>query len=94
MARQVSDSIRDSIKPDIMRCMRVDIDEYDGVKVVVVTIERGVYVPYYIADRGLKPSGVFVRVGSETVPASDAHIRQMIKDADGERYIASRSVVL
>ncbi|MDR1206564.1 MAG: putative DNA binding domain-containing protein, partial [Peptococcaceae bacterium] len=93
VARQTGDSVRNSVKPDLTPFMRVDIVEYDGKNVVAVTIERGVYVPYYLADRGLKPSGVFVRVGTATVPAADEHIRRMIRDADGERYIAARSLV-
>ncbi|MDR1001280.1 MAG: putative DNA binding domain-containing protein [Clostridiales bacterium] len=92
-ARQIGDSIRKSIKPDITRFMRVDIVEDSGKSIVAVTIERGVYTPYYLAERGLKPTGVFVRVGTATVPATDEHIRQMIKDADGERYITARSLI-
>ncbi|MDR1158457.1 MAG: putative DNA binding domain-containing protein [Oscillospiraceae bacterium] len=92
-ARQVGDSIRNSVKPDITHFMQVDIAGYDGKNVVVVTIERGVYAPYYLAERGLKPSGVFVRVGSATVPATDEHIRRMIRDADGERYLTARSLI-
>jgi ATP-dependent DNA helicase RecG len=92
-ARQVGDSIRNSIKPYITRFMRVDITECSGKSIVVVTIERGVYTPYYLAERGLKPTGVFVRVGTATVTATDEHIRHMIIDADGERYITARSLI-
>jgi ATP-dependent DNA helicase RecG len=93
VARQISDSVRNSVKPDITRFLRVDIKDYDGKKIVAVTVERGIYTPYYLAERGLKPSGVFVRVGTATVPAANEHIRQMIKDADGERYISARSLI-
>jgi ATP-dependent DNA helicase RecG len=92
-ARQAGDSVRNSIKPDITRFMRIDIVEHSGKNIVVIAIERGVYAPYYLAERGMKPSGVFVRVGSATVPATDEHIRRMIKDADGERYISARSLI-
>ena len=90
--RQVSDSVRNSIKPDITRFMQVSSETENGKPIVVLTIERGTSIPYYLADHGLKPSGVFVRVGSMSAPASEEHIRQMIKDADGERYVTARSL--
>jgi ATP-dependent DNA helicase RecG len=36
--------------------------------------------------------GVYIRIGASSVPATEEHIRQMIKEADGERYITSRSM--
>jgi ATP-dependent DNA helicase RecG len=91
--RQVTDSIRDSIKPDVTRFMNVYSENIADKTVVVAQIERGVYCPYYIAERGLKPSGVYIRAGNASVPATEEHIRQMIKEADGERYITSRSLI-
>ena len=34
--------------------------------------------PYYLADKGLKPSGVFVRHGNVSAPATDELIRKLI----------------
>jgi len=91
--RQMTDSLRGSIKPDITRFMNVYAENIDGKTVVITQIERGVYVPYYIAEKGLRPSGVYIRIGSSSVPATEEHIRQMIKEADGERYISARSLI-
>ena len=91
--RQVASSIRDSIKPDITRFFDVRTENIDDKAIVVSTIERGVYAPYYIAEHGLKPSGVYIRVGSASVPATDEHIRQMIKTSDGDKYIVARSLL-
>jgi ATP-dependent DNA helicase RecG len=90
---QVESSVRASIKPDITRFFEVHTEIIDGKAVVAVTIERGVYVPYYLAEHGLKPSGVYIRVGSASVPATDEHIRQMIKTSDGDKYITARSMI-
>ena len=90
---QVADSISKSIKPDITRFIKISTESAEGKSLIKVTIERGTSIPYYIAEYGLKPSGVYVRVGSSSVPASEEHIRQMIKEADGERYIAARSLI-
>jgi ATP-dependent DNA helicase RecG len=93
VSRQVASSIRDSIKPDITRFFEVHTESIDGKDIIVATIERGVYVPYYLAENGLKPSGVYIRVGSASVPATDEHIRQMIKTSDGDKYIVTRSLI-
>lgn len=92
-ARQITDSFRSSIKPDITRFIRVTVEMIEGKNIVVAEIERGANLPYYIADRGLKPTGVYVRVGSASVPATDEHIRQMVKSTDGDSYTNSRSLV-
>lgn len=34
--------------------------------------------PYYLADKGLKPAGVFVRHGNVSAPATDELIRKLI----------------
>jgi len=91
--RQAASCIRDSIKPDITRFFDVRTEVIDDRPVVTITIERGVYVPYYLTEHGLKPSGVYVRVGSASVPATEDHIRQMIKTSDGDRYIIARSLI-
>jgi ATP-dependent DNA helicase RecG len=93
VSRQVVSSVRDSVKPDITRFFDVRVESVDGAAIVVVTIERGVHVPYYLAEHGLKPAGVYIRVGSASVPATDEHIRQMIKTSDGDKYITSRSLI-
>jgi ATP-dependent DNA helicase RecG len=92
-ARQIADSIRNSIKPDITRFMKISEESANGKTIIKIAIERGTSIPYYLADHGLKPSGVYVRVGNASVPATEEHIRQMIKDADGERYVTARSLI-
>jgi ATP-dependent DNA helicase RecG len=91
--RQVTDSIRNSIKPDITRFIKISTISENGKSIIEISIERGTSIPYYLADYGLRPSGVYIRVGSSSVPASEEHIRQMIKEADGERYITARSLI-
>jgi ATP-dependent DNA helicase RecG len=39
-----------------------------------------------LKSKGLKPSGVYVRQGASSVPASPEQIRQMIKNADGDTF--------
>lgn len=66
--------------------------EEDGKKVVAVSIQRGTERPYYIAKKGLRPEGVYVRQGYSSVPATDSAIRQMIKETDGDHFEEMRSL--
>ena len=89
---QVVLSIRNSIKPDITMYCKVKIEKIKNKDVIVIQIQRGALRPYYIAEKGLKPSGVYIRQGSSSVPASEESIRQMIKETDGDSYEKCRSL--
>ncbi len=91
-ALQISNMVRDAIKPDITMFLHYETLEEDGKKIVVVDIQRGTDRPYYIAKKGMRPEGVYVRQGYSAVPATDAAIRQMIKETDGDRFEAMRSM--
>ena len=91
-ALQISNMVRDAIKPDITMFLHYETLEEDGKKIVVVDIQRGTDRPYYIAKKGMRPEGVYVRQGYSTVPATDAAIRQMIKETDGDRFESMRSL--
>lgn len=92
VALQISNMVRDAIKPDITMFLHYETIEEDGKKVVVVDVQRGTDRPYYIAKKGMRPEGVYVRQGYSSVPATDAAIRRMIKETDGDRFEAMRSL--
>lgn len=85
---QISNSIRDSIIPDIT--MSIDYSVRDD-KAIEVTVREGTNKPYFLKDKGIKPSGIYVRRGASTVPASWEQIRTMIKQTDGDKYESLRS---
>lgn len=89
---KVSNSIRDSIKPDITLFVKYERATIDGIEVLAIRVQRGTARPYYLASKGLKSSGVYVRQGTSSVPASDAAIRQMIKESDGDVFEEMRSM--
>ena len=92
VALQISNMVRDAIKPDLTMFLHYETLEEDGKKVVAVSIQRGTERPYYIAKKGLRPEGVYVRQGYSSVPATDSAIRQMIKETDGDRFEEMRSL--
>jgi ATP-dependent DNA helicase RecG len=61
--------------------------------IVKVTVNQGTKRPYYLADKGLRPSGVYVRNGTTSAPASEDSIRMMIKTTDGDSFEANRSMI-
>jgi ATP-dependent DNA helicase RecG len=89
---QINNMIRDAIKPDVTMFVQSAEDTTEGKSIVAVTIQRGSQRPYYLAGKGLRPEGVFVRHGAASVPATDTAIRQMIKETDGESYEELRSL--
>lgn len=90
--QQITNMIRDSIKPDITMFVHYEILNMDGKKVILVDIQQGTNRPYYLAKKGLCPEGIYVRQGTSSVPATDTAIRQMIKETDGDSFEEMRSL--
>ncbi len=89
---KVTNALRDSIKPDITMFLLCEKREMEGKDVVAVSVQKGTACPYYLAAKGLRPEGVFVRQGASTVPATGSAILKMIKETDGDDYEAARSL--
>ena len=89
---QISNMVRDAIKPDVTMFLHYETIEEKGKKIIVVDIQRGTNRPYYLAKKGMRPEGVYVRQGYSSVPATDTAIRRMIKETDGDRFEAMRSL--
>ncbi|MBQ6123609.1 MAG: putative DNA binding domain-containing protein [Clostridia bacterium] len=86
---RITNGIRDAIAPDVTMFTQYTIQEDN---VVRVDVGEGSNKPYYLKSKGLKPTGVFVRQGASSVPASPEAIRQMIKDSDGDVFEEMRSM--
>lgn len=55
-------------------------------------MQRGTARPYYLAGKGIRPEGVYVRQSASSVPASETAILNMIKETSGDRYEDARSI--
>lgn len=64
---RITNGIRDAIMPDVTMFVRFTLQEN---KVVRISVSEGANKPYYLKSKGLKSSGVYVRQGSSSVPAS------------------------
>ncbi|MCD8150465.1 MAG: putative DNA binding domain-containing protein [Clostridiales bacterium] len=92
VALQISNMVRDAIKPDLTMFIHYETVEMEGKQVVLVDIQQGTERPYYIAKKGLRPEGVYVRQGYSSAPATNTAIRRMIKETDGDHYEEMRSL--
>ena len=90
--QRITNSLRDTVSPDIMPFISVKTIIMDEKKVVEITVTTGTNRPYYIKDKGLKPSGVYIRKGSSSQPMSDDGIREMIIQTSGRSFESCRSL--
>ena len=89
---QVANSLKDSIKPDIMSFIEIQPELMNGKTVIAIQVSAGTNRPYYLGDKGLRPGGVYVRKGSSSQPVTDEGIREMIKDNSGTSFETGRSL--
>lgn len=90
---QITNIIRDAIKPDLTTFCNIGTETHNGKKIVKVTVNRGTARPYYLAVKGIRPEGVYVRQGASSVPASESTILSMIRETAGDSYEEARSIV-
>ena len=91
--QQISNALRDSIRPDVSMFTNIELVQKEDKNIIKLTINQGTKKPYYLSDKGLKPSGVYVRSGTTSAPASEDAIRMMIKLTDGDSFEYNRSLV-
>ena len=85
-------SLKDAIVPDIMPFVRVYAETINDKSIVKVEVSTGTNRPYYLREKGLKPSGVFVRKGSSAQPMSEESIKEMLLQSSGRSFEMSRSI--
>ena len=77
---KISAILTNNIKPN----SRNDVTfSYDEDNVLVINIKEGDSKPYYLTEKGPKPSGTYIRVGRSKRPATDDEILTMIRDSSG-----------
>ena len=68
---RISLMIHETIKPDASLICSAGEYEEEGKTIVKVAVGRGVKKPYYIYEKGLKPSGVYLRINNTSQQASE-----------------------
>lgn len=83
---KLSSMMRDSIRPDILMNCSVRVEELEGKNVIVVRVQQGTKRPYYLASKGPRPEGVFIRSGAATLPSSESSILRMIQQSEQDSF--------
>ena len=89
---QIVNSLKDSLVPDVMPFVTVQTKIIEQKPVIEICVTTGTNRPYYLRDKGLKPTGVYVRKGSSTQPMTEEGIREMILQNSGRSFEACRSM--
>lgn len=93
LMQQIANALRDSIRPDVSIFTHIELIKEENLDIIKLTIQPGTRKPYYLSDKGLKPTGVYVRSGTTTASASEDSIRMMIKTSDGDTFESNRSLI-
>lgn len=91
--QQLSNTLRDSIRPDISMFTNIELLQEEDKTLLKITVNQGTRKPYYLSDKGIKPSGVYIRSSTTSAPATEDSIRMMIKTTDGDSFEKNRSMV-
>lgn len=91
-ALRVGNLVRDAVLPDLTRFTDCAVESIGGKSVVVLTVRRGTARPYYLAGKGVRPEGVYVRQGAASVPASETEILELIKETSGDCFEDARAL--
>ena len=89
---KITNVVRSSIKPDISMFVDYKTEKIEKTVIIIVTIQKGTACPYYLAGKGIRPEGVYIRQGAASVPATETAILNMIKETDGTQYEKVRSL--
>ena len=74
------------ISTELLQFVHIEPIELEGKRIIAVNVESGDEKPYYLANKGLIPAGVFTRLGPATVPMSRRDIRRMIRETYGDFF--------
>ncbi len=78
--------INEGIKPTLIEYTKIKIEQFEGKNIIIIDIQSAPNKPYYLAEKGLKPSGVYLRHGSSSIQATDEIIKKMIFEHGGLRF--------
>lgn len=80
---RLSNWVRDAFYPNVSTLLKYHFNE-DGI--FVIEVGQGTEKPYYLKEKGPKPSGVYVRIGTTTRTATESEILLMLLDSKKYSY--------
>ncbi len=83
---RISNLISDSIEPNIVFNVSLDIVEEFDKEIIVIKVLKGTQRPYYLKSKGMTSEGVFLRFGATNRKATRDEIAKMIMDDTGVKF--------
>lgn len=82
----LSGMIREGIKTDLTLYTKIYIEKINEKDVIIVKVEAAPNKPYYLAEKGMKSAGVYLRHGNSSIPATDETIRKMLLENNNNSF--------
>lgn len=82
----LSGMIREGIKSDLTLYTKIYIESIEDKELIIVKVNEAPNKPYYLADKGLKSSGVYLRHGNASVQASEEVIKKMLMQSNSNSF--------
>lgn len=82
----LSGMIREGIKSDLTLYTKIYIEKIEDKDIIIVNVYEAPNKPYYLADKGIKTSGVYLRHGNTSVQASEEVIKKMLIESNSNSF--------
>ena len=82
----LSGMIREGIKSDLTLYTKIYIEKINNKDIIIVKVSEAPNKPYYLSDKGLKSSGVYLRHGNVSVQASEKVIKKMLVESNSNSF--------
>ena len=89
---KIANSLKDTLVPDVMSFIKINSLTIENKIIIEIQVSTGTNRPYYLKEKGLKPSGVYIRKGTSTQPMSEEAIKEMIIQSNGRSFEDCRSI--
>ena len=82
----LSGMIREGIRSDLTLYTSINLVNLDDKEFIELDVMEAPNKPYYLTDKGIKTSGVYLRCGNTTSPASEEVIKRMLIENQGDSF--------
>lgn len=74
---KIADRIKNNILPSTLGLFDIVTEDIENIPVTKIIISSGLEKPYYIKNKGMSPSGCYMRLGISTQPMTTALIDEL-----------------
>lgn len=82
----LSSMIKEGITTDLTLYTKISQEKINNKKIIRLDVMDAPNKPYYLTEKGIKPSGVYLRLGKTSIPASEEIIKKMINESQNNSF--------